>query len=58
MKIISIIEDLPTIRKILKHLGLWNINIHDPPTSQPVELSEPAYDDSFSQLPPEEYWIQ
>jgi len=58
MKIISIIEDQPVIRKILKHLELWDIKIHDPPVPQSIELSELAYDDSFSQLPPEEYWIQ
>ncbi len=31
MKIISFIEDLDVIEKILRHLGLWDIRIHDPP---------------------------
>jgi len=60
MKIISIIDEPPIIRKILKHLKLWDIKIHDPPVSKPVNFAELTYDDSFSQLLPEdeEYWIQ
>ena len=60
MKIISIIDKPQIIRKILKHLKLWDIKIHDPPVSQPVNFGEQTYDDSFSQILPEneEYWIQ
>jgi hypothetical protein len=68
MKIISTIEDPPIIEKILKHLGLWDIRNHDPPAPQIIDFSELTYlpvrdrtqtgDDSFSQVPPEEYWIQ
>jgi hypothetical protein len=31
MKVISFIEDDALIKKILAHLGLWEIRIHDPP---------------------------
>ena len=34
MHIISFIEELDIIEKILRHLGLWDIRNHDPP--QPV----------------------
>ncbi len=34
MHIISFIEELDNIEKILRHLGLWDIRNHDPP--QPV----------------------
>jgi len=58
MKIISIIEDQPTIKKILKHLGLWDIKIHDPPVKKPDNFSELTYDDFCSQIPAKGYWIQ
>ena len=32
MRIISFIEDEGTIKKILKHLNLWETRIHDPPS--------------------------
>ena len=59
MKIISIIDESSAIGKILKQLKLWDIKIHDPPVSQPVNFGEQTYDDSFSQILPEneEYWI-
>jgi len=31
MRIISFIEELDIIEKILRHLGLWDIRNHDPP---------------------------
>ncbi len=31
MKIIAVITDFEVIRKILKHIGLWNQRIHAPP---------------------------
>jgi hypothetical protein len=31
MKVIAFIEDDTLIKKILKHLGLWEIRNHDPP---------------------------
>ena len=32
MRIISFMEDAAVIKKILKHLNLWETRIHDPPT--------------------------
>ncbi len=43
MKIISITDHSPIIRRILKYLGLWDIKIHGPPIPEPIELSELAY---------------
>jgi hypothetical protein len=34
MRIISWIEDKEIIKKILKHLNLWDTNIHDPPAKR------------------------
>ncbi|MGD9826049.1 hypothetical protein [Desulfobacter sp.] len=31
MRIISLIEELDIIERILRHLGLWDIPNHDPP---------------------------
>jgi len=55
MKIISFIEDLDIIEKILRHLDLWDIRNHDPPIQQPY-ISELVYDDSESQIPAVDYW--
>lgn len=40
MRIISFVEDEETIKKILKHLNLWEIQNHDPPDARkiPVEF--------------------
>ncbi|WP_321492961.1 hypothetical protein [uncultured Desulfobacter sp.] len=57
MKIISFIEDLDIIEKILRHLGLWDIHNHDPPQaviSDPIP--ELVYDFLVSQIPAVEYW--
>ncbi len=52
MHIISFIEELDIIEKILRHLGLWDIRNHDPP--QPVTsdyIPDLVYDFSDSQIP-------
>jgi hypothetical protein len=57
MRIISFIEELDIIEKILRHLGLWDIRNHDPP--QPVDsdsIPELVYDFSDSQIPAFGYW--
>ena len=57
MKIISVIEDDVVIRKILQHLGLWYSKGHDPPArSSPVR--ELIYDDTYSQLPAVDCWME
>jgi len=52
MKIISFIENLELIEKILRHLGLWDTRIHDPP-QQVISgaIPELIYDFSDSQIP-------
>ncbi len=58
MKIISFIEDDAIIQKILRHLGLWETRNHDPPSRKDSDIPELTYDDSNSQLPPIDYWLQ
>jgi hypothetical protein len=52
MKILSFIEDEEVIKKILKHLGLWQIKARPPPRAIGA-AKNPEYhiDSSFSQLP-------
>ncbi len=58
MRIISCIEDKEVMKKILKHLNLWDTNIHDHPAKKADHISELFYDDSFSQIPETDYWSQ
>jgi hypothetical protein len=54
MKVISVIEDQDVIKKILKHLGLWEVKPRPPPRmakTQPLH-TEPHIDYSDSQVPP------
>jgi len=54
MRVISFIEDQDIIKKILKHLGLWEVKPRPPPKmakSRPL-LTEPHIDYSDSQVPP------
>jgi len=57
MSIISFIEELDIIEKILRHLGLWDLRNHDPP--KPVisdSIPDLVYDFSDSQIPAVDYW--
>lgn len=56
MKIISFIEDLYIIEKILRHLDIWDIRNHDPPSRKQPYISELVYDYSESQIPVVDYW--
>ncbi len=56
MKIISFIEDLDIIEKILRHLDLWDTRNHGPPEPEPSHISELVYDYSDSQIPAVDYW--
>ncbi|MDK1119594.1 MAG: hypothetical protein QGM50_12520 [Anaerolineae bacterium] len=68
MRIISFIEDGQLIKKILKHLELWETRNHDPPTENIPHIPELIYlpvrdhtqtgDNSDSQFPPTDYWLQ
>ena len=53
MRIIAFIEDPEVIKKILKHLDLWNLKARPPPRADaPPNNIEPHLDYSDSQLPP------
>ncbi len=52
MRIISVIEELDIIEKILRHLGLWDIRNHDPPKPAISNfIPDLIYDFSDSQIP-------
>ena len=51
MKILSFIEDPEVIKKILKHLGLWDIKARPPPKATATPPNLPI-DCSDSQVPP------
>ena len=52
MKVISVIEDQDVIKKILKHLGLWEVKPRPPPkATRPPKMAEYSIDYSLSQLP-------
>ena len=54
MRVISLLEDHEVIKKILKHLGLWEVKPRPPPRmakAQPL-YTEPHIDYSDSQVPP------
>ena len=57
MKVISVIEDQAVIRKILKHLGLWETRNHDPPTVKNQHPIEFTYDNAYSQIPSDDYYL-
>ena len=61
MKIISFIEDDQLIKKILKHLSLWDIRNHDPPQLNDARIPSPETelkcDYTYSQLPSIDNWI-
>lgn len=56
MRIISLIESGPIVKKILIHLDLWDTPNHDPPAQDEKNVPEQVYDGSQSQIPPYEYW--
>ena len=54
MRILAFIEDEQVIKKILKHLGLWEMKPRSPPPipkAQPL-YTEPHIDYPDSQVPP------
>lgn len=54
MKVISVIEDQVVIKKILKHLGLWEVKPRPPPRTPKAQLlyTEPHIDYSDTQVCP------
>jgi len=58
MRVISVIEDEDVIKKILKHLGLWDIKARPPPKATgPAKTPEYSIDYSTSQLPMSDKWL-
>jgi hypothetical protein len=55
MRIIGFIDDNELVKKILKHLGLWETRNHDPPPENSFSIPELTYDDSDSQIPAYDY---
>jgi hypothetical protein len=53
-----LIEDEEIIKKILKHLGLWEVKARPPPKSRhAAKRNETVIDDASSQLPVSNNWI-
>ena len=47
------------IKKILKHLGLWETHNHDPPAHDLAHIANDlTYDDSDSQILSIDYWLE
>jgi hypothetical protein len=58
MKVISVIEDEDVIKKILKHLNLWDVKTRPPPKAiGPPKPIEYTCDYSTSQLPASDKWL-
>ncbi len=58
MKVISVIEDEDVIKKILKHLGLWEVKPRPPPKAiGPPKTVEHHIDYSVSQFPASDKWL-
>ena len=51
MKIIAFIKQLLIIKKMLKHLNLWETHNHDPPKKPAGEIRQIVYDDTYSLSP-------
>ena len=57
MRIISFIEYQDVIRKIVKHLGLWDVKTRPPPRANALPKYELSIDYSDSQLPVSDKWL-
>jgi hypothetical protein len=66
MKVISVIKDQDVIKKILKHLGLWEVNPPEvgrvkprppPKATGPLKTVEHHVDYSVSQVPASDMWL-
>ncbi len=56
MKIISFIDELDVIEKILRHLDLWDVRNHDPPQRVSDYILEIVCDDTDSRIPVFDEW--
>jgi len=58
MKVISVIEDEDVIKKILQHLGLWQVKPRPPPKATGLtKITEYSIDYSTTQLPASDNWL-
>ena len=57
MRVISFIEDQDVIKKILKHLGLWEVKPRPPFTDTLHGHGHEWIDYSMSQLPVSDKWL-
>ena len=58
MRVISFIEDQDVIKKILKHLGLWEVKPRPPPKATgPPKPVEHHIDYPISQIPVSDKWL-
>ena len=58
MKVISVIEDEEVIKKILKHLNLWDVKTRPlPRATGPPKIIEYGIDHSTFQLPASDKWL-
>jgi len=58
MKVISLIENEEVIKKILKHLNLWDIKARpSPKAAGPPKIIEYTLDYSTSQIPAFDKWL-
>jgi len=56
MKIISFIEELHVIERILRHLNLWDVRTHDPPQKGFDYILELVCDEADSRIPAFHEW--
>ena len=56
MKIISFIEELDVIEKILRHLDLWDIHNHDPPQKVSDYILGLVCDEAGPRIPVFDKW--
>jgi predicted Zn-dependent peptidase len=57
MRVISVIDDEDVIKKILKHLGLWDQKVRPPPKATGPPIQEYKIDYTDSQLPVSDKWL-
>ena len=58
MRVIAFIEDPEIVKKILKHLGLWNQKARPPSELRPeAERTQTLIDDSLSQVPASDNYL-
>ena len=57
MKVISIIEDEEVTKKILKHLGLWDLKVRPPPKAKGPSVTIYLDDSEPQILSPDSFYV-